>query len=173
VAGVLEEAMTPAVALRTSARPLLAEGHDRAVIASSRTPASAQLPEDEPSAANAGQRDSLRTALRGERTLWRGSSPRTIGFWSARRVSAGVRGGSIEVRRASSAGVDRPQICPVERLGYVSIDGLFDFLERSADRDAEVRSVSTPAGTFPRTSTPAPCRPDMWAVIEARGLRPM
>jgi len=54
-----------------------------------------------------------------------------------------------------------------------SIDGLFDMLERSADHDAAVQVSFDPRWHFPTyIYTRALPGPDMWAVIEARGLRP-
>jgi hypothetical protein len=55
-----------------------------------------------------------------------------------------------------------------------SIDGLFDILERSADRDATVQVSFDPRWHFPTyVYTRASPGPDMWAIIEARGLRPI
>jgi hypothetical protein len=55
-----------------------------------------------------------------------------------------------------------------------SIDGLFDMLERSADRDASVQVSFDPRRHFPTyIYTRALPGPDMWAIIEARGLRPI
>ena len=125
-----------------------------------------------------GQRDSLRTALRGERTLWRASSPPDYRFLLRTGCFCpGVRGWLlIEVRRGQPLRAwDRAgRSAPLSDWDTFSIDGLFDFLERSADRDAEVQVSFDPRWHFPTyVYTRALPGPDMWAVIEARGLRPI
>jgi len=54
-----------------------------------------------------------------------------------------------------------------------SIDGLFDRLEQSADRDAAVQVSFDQRWHFPTyVYTRALPGPDMWGIIEARGFRP-
>ena len=125
-----------------------------------------------------GQRDSLRTALREERTLWRASSPPDYRFLL--RTGCFCPGGRgwllIEVRRGQPLRAwDRAgRSAPLSDWDTFSIDGLFDFLERSADRDAAVQVSFDPRWHFPTyVYTRALPGPDMWAVIEARGLRPI
>jgi len=56
----------------------------------------------------------------------------------------------------------------------LSIDGLFDNLERSADRDGLVQVAFDPRWHFPAyVRTVALPGPDAWAIIEARALRPI
>ncbi len=110
--------------------------------------------------------------------LWRAGSPRDYRFLL--RVACfcpGVRGWLLmEVRS------DRP-LRAWDRTGNavaltdwntLSIDGLFDNLERSADRDGLVQVAFDPRWHFPAyVRTVALPGPDAWAIIEARGLRPI
>src|SRR5437879_4136643 len=125
-----------------------------------------------------GQRDSLRTALSGERALWRASSPPDYRFLARTGCFCpGVRGWLlIEVRRGQPLRAwDRAgRSAALSDWDTFSIDGLFDMLERSADHDAAVQVSFDPGWHFPTyIYTRALPGPDMWAVIEARGLRPI
>ncbi len=125
-----------------------------------------------------GQRDSLRTALRGERALWRASSPPDYRFLVRTGCFCpGVRGWLLmEVRRGQPLRAwDRAgRSAPLRDWDTFSIDGLFDMLERSADHAAAVQVSFDPRWHFPTyIHTRALPGPDMWTVIEARGLRPM
>ncbi len=125
-----------------------------------------------------GQRDSLRTTLRGERALWRASSPPDYRFLVRTGCFCpGMRGWLlVEVRSGQPLRAwDRAgRSAPLSDWDTFSIDGLFDMLERSADHDAAVQVTFDPRWHFPTyIHTRALPGPDMWAVIEARGLRPI
>jgi len=110
--------------------------------------------------------------------LWRASSPPDYRFLVRTGCFCpGVRGWLlIEVRRGQPLRAwDRAgRSAPLSDWDTFSIDGLFDFLERSADRDAAVQVSFDPRWHFPTyVYTRALPGPDMWAVIEARGLRPI
>jgi hypothetical protein len=124
------------------------------------------------------QRDSLRALLRKERALWRARMPRDYAFLL--RVSCfcpGQKGWlSMEVR------ADQP-VRAWDRTGRtvaltdwntLSIDGLFDNLERSIDRDGSVELTFDTRWHFPTyVRTVAFPGPDSWGIIEARGFRPI
>ena len=56
----------------------------------------------------------------------------------------------------------------------LSIDGLFDNLERTADINGVVEVVFDPRWHFPTTvRTVRLPGPDTWSITEARGFRPM
>ncbi len=123
------------------------------------------------------QRDSLHAALRKERELWRSNGPQDYRFLL--RVACFCPGGGqwllMEVRRGQALrawdGAGNSAI--VSDWNTFSIEGLFDNLERSAERDAVVQIAFDPRWHFPayvRTVTPP--GPDSWAIIEARALRP-
>src|SRR6266446_1830756 len=125
-----------------------------------------------------GQRDSLRTALQGERALWRASSPPDYRFLVRTGCFCpGVRGWLLmEVRRGQPLRAwDRAgRSAALSDWDTFSIDGLFDMLERSADHDAAVQVSFDPRWHFPTyIHTRGSPGPDMWAVIEARALRPI
>ena len=63
---------------------------------------------------------------------------------------------------------------PLTDWNTLSVDGLFDNLERNADGDSEIQIAFDPRWHFP-TSVRTVTRPgpDTWGIIEARGLRPM
>ncbi len=125
-----------------------------------------------------GQRDSLHALLRRERELWRAGSPRDYRFLL--RVACfcpGVRGWLLmEVRsdRPLRAWDKTGNAVALTDWNTLSIDGLFDNLERSADRDGLVQVAFDPRWHFPAyVRTVALPGPDAWAIIEARGLRPI
>jgi hypothetical protein len=125
-----------------------------------------------------GQRDSLHALLRKERELWRASGPRDYRFLL--RVGCfcpGPRGwllmevrGSQLVRAWERTG--KP--VPFSDWNTFSVDGFFDNLERSVDRNGMVQINFDPRWHFPSyVHTVALPGPDMWATYEARGLRPI
>jgi uncharacterized protein DUF6174 len=124
-----------------------------------------------------GQRDSLRTALRSERALWRANSLSDYRFLLRTGCFCPGRRGwlLIEVRTGQALRAwDRAgRSAPLSDWDTFSIDGLFDMLERSADRDAAVQVSFDPRWHFPSyVYTRALPGPDMWGIIEARGFRP-
>ena len=124
-----------------------------------------------------GQRDSLRTALRRERALWRANSLSDYQFLLRTGCFCpGQRGWLlIEVRTGQPLRAwDRAgRPAPLSDWDTFSIDGLFDMLERSGDRDAAVQVSFDPRWHFPTyVYTRALPGPDMWKIIEARGFRP-
>jgi hypothetical protein len=124
-----------------------------------------------------GQRDSLRATLRKERSLWRANSLRDYQFLlrvdcfcPGRRgwLSMEVRSGRL-VRAWDGAG----KSAPLNDWNTLSIDGLFDNLERKVDIDGVVQVAFDPRWHFPAyVSTVRLPGPDTWAIIEARALRP-
>jgi len=123
-----------------------------------------------------GQRDSLRATLRKQRALWSAGGVRDYRFLL--RVGCfcpGTRGwllmevrGGQPLRAWDRAG----KAVPITDWNTLSIDGLFDNLERSLDRQGLVDIAFDSRRHFPtyvRTVTlPGP---DSWGIIEARGLR--
>jgi hypothetical protein len=124
-----------------------------------------------------GQRDSLHAALRKERELWRASSP--LGYRFLLRVGCFCPGRGwllMEVRRSQPLRAwDRAgRAAALSDWNTFSIDGLFDNLERSVDRDGVVQVAFDPRWHFPAyVRTVALPGPDAWTIIEARGLRPI
>ena len=122
-------------------------------------------------------RDSLRAVLRKERELWRAISPQDYRFWLRVACFCPGRGWLLmEVRsnqplrawdRAGTAAA-------LSDWNTFSIDGLFEHLERAADRDGVVQVAFDPRWHFPAyVRTVALPGPDAWTIIEARGLRPI
>ena len=63
---------------------------------------------------------------------------------------------------------------PLTDWNTVSIDGLYDNLERGLDNNGEVQIAFDPRWHFPRYFRTAGLRmPDSWSITEARALRPM
>ncbi len=124
-----------------------------------------------------GQRDSLRAALRKERELWRASGPRDYRFLLRVACFCPGRGWLLmEVRSSHPLRAwDRGgQAAALSDWNTFSIDGLFDNLERSVDRDGVVQVAFDPRWHFPAyVRTVALPGPDAWTIIEARGLRPI
>lgn len=123
-----------------------------------------------------GQRDSLRATLRKERELWRANNLRDYQFLL--RVDCfcpGRRGWLLmEVRnsRLLRASDSTGKSAALNDWNTLSIDGLFDNLERKVDIDGVVQVAFDPRWHFPAyVSTVALPGPDRWSVIEARGLR--
>lgn len=124
------------------------------------------------------ERDSLRAVLRRERDLWRGSAPRNYRFeLNVACFCPGVRGWlTMEVRSGQPlrAFDQAGKAVPITDWNTYSIDGLFDHVEGFVDRRASVRVGFDPRWHFPAyVSASFRPGPDMWSVIEARGLRPI
>ena len=124
------------------------------------------------------QRDSLRALLRRERDLWRANNLRDYQFLL--RVGCfcpGIRGWLLmEVRssRLLRARDSAGKSAALNDWNTLSIDGLFDHLERTVDIDGVVEVAFDPRWHFPAyVSTVRLPGPDTWGIIEARGLRPL
>ncbi len=122
----------------------------------------------------AGQRDSFLALLKKERQLWQAGRPRDYRFLS--RVGCfcpGPRGWLvIEVRGSEVRAWDRTGKSVRTDWDTISIDGLFDMLERSADRNDVVQIDFDPRWHFPTyIYTMGRPGPDMWGINEVRGLR--
>jgi hypothetical protein len=124
-----------------------------------------------------GQRDSLLAVLKRERQLWRASRPRDYRFLlQVGCFCPGTRGWLVmEVRGSELRARDRAgKPVPLTDWNTFSIDGLFDMLERSVDRDAVVQVGFDPRRHFPAyVRTVARPGPDAWTIIEAREWRPL
>ena len=128
--------------------------------------------------ATPGQRESLRATLNKERRLWQARKPRDYRFLL--RVGCfcpGTRGWLlIEVRSGQPLRAwDRTgKPAALTDWNTLSIDGLFDSLERSADINGLVRIAFDPRWHFPRyVHTVALPGPDSWSTTEVRGIRPI
>ena len=124
------------------------------------------------------ERQSLRTTLRKERELWQARKPSNYKFllrvgcfcpgtrgWLLMDVRAGLPLRAWD-RTGKSAGLTD--------WNTVSIDGLYDNLERSADINGQVQIAFDPRWHFPKYvySVVLP-GPDAWSTIEVRGFRPI
>lgn len=123
------------------------------------------------------QRDSLLAVLRRERALWRASAPRDYQFQlKVACFCPGVKGWlTMEVRSGQPlrAWDQAGKAVPITDWNTRSVDGLFDHLEGFADVKGSVQVGFDPRWHFPSyISTARLPGPDMWSVIEARGLRP-
>ena len=125
-----------------------------------------------------GQRQSLQATLKKERALWQAKKPRDYRFLL--RVGCfcpGTRGWLlIEVRSGQPLRAwDRAgKSVALTDWNTFSIDGLYDNLERSLDRDARVQIAFDPRWHFPRyVSTVVLPGPDAWSVVEVRAFRPI
>jgi hypothetical protein len=122
------------------------------------------------------ERQSLRATLRKERELWQARKPREYKFllrvgcfcpgtrgWLLMDVRAGLPLRAWD-RAGKSAGLTD--------WNTVSIDGLFDSLERSAGFNGQVQIAFDPRWHFPKYvySVVLP-GPDAWSTIEVRGFR--
>ena len=123
------------------------------------------------------QHKALHALLGKERELWRAAKPSDYRFLL--RVECfcpGVRGWQlVEVRS------DRP-LRAWDRTGKpaaisdwhtVSIDQLYDDLERSVDGNTEVQIAFEPRWHFPTYVRTTAALPDAWSIPQARALRPM
>jgi hypothetical protein len=124
-----------------------------------------------------GQRQSLRAMLRKERALWQARKPHDYRYLL--RVGCfcpGTRGWLlIEVRNSQPlrAWDKSGSPAPLTDWNTLSIDGLYDNLERTVDKEAEVQIAFDPHWHFPRyLRTVALPGPDAWSIVEARALRP-
>jgi hypothetical protein len=124
-----------------------------------------------------GQRDSLQAVLNKERALWRARIPREYQFLL--RVSCfcpGQRGWLLmEVRNGqlTQARDTSGKAVPLSDWNTLSIDKMFDNLERWVERDASVQVAFDPRWHFPvYISTVARPGPDTWGLTEARGFLP-
>ncbi len=122
-------------------------------------------------------RDSLRAVLHRERELWRAGAPPDYRFLL--RVGCfcpGPRGWLLmEVRSGQPLRAWDPagHAASLADWNTFSIEGLFDNLERSVDRDGVVQIAFDPRWHFPAyVHTAALPGPDMWGIFEARALRP-
>jgi hypothetical protein len=124
------------------------------------------------------QRQSLRATIRKERELWQSGKPRDYRYLL--RVGCfcpGTRGWLLmEVRSGQPLRAwDRTgKSVGLTDWNTVSIDGLYDNLERSVDFNGEVQIAFDPRWHFPRhVYTVTLPGPDSWSITEARALRPM
>jgi hypothetical protein len=124
------------------------------------------------------QRQSLRATIRKERELWQSGKPRDYRYLL--RVGCfcpGTRGWLLmDVRSGQPLRAwDRTgKSVGLTDWNTVSIDGLYDNLERSADINGEVQIAFDPRWHFPRyVRTVTLPGPDAWSITEARALRPM
>jgi hypothetical protein len=124
------------------------------------------------------QRQSLRATIRKERELWQSGKPRDYRYLL--RVGCfcpGTRGWLLmEVRSSQPLRAwDRTgKSVGLTDWNTLSIDGLYDNLERLAGINGEVQIAFDPRWHFPRyVRTVALPGPDSWSITEARALRPM
>jgi len=125
-----------------------------------------------------GQRESLRATVRRQRALWQARKPSDYRFLL--RVSCfcpGTRGWLLmEVRSGKlvRAWDTSGRSVPLTDWNTVSIDGLYDILERGLDNNGEVQIAFDPRWHFPRYFRTSGLRmPDSWSITDARALRPM
>jgi hypothetical protein len=125
-----------------------------------------------------GDRESLRTTMKKERELWRSTKPRDYRFLL--RVGCfcpGTRGWLLmEVRSGQPLRAwDRTgRSVALTDWNTLSVDGLYDYLERRIDGGGTVQIDFDPVWHFPRfISTNAVRGPDAWSVTEALSLRPL
>ena len=124
------------------------------------------------------QRQSLRATIRKERELWQAGKPRDYRYLL--RVGCfcpGTRGWLLmEVRSGQPLRAwDRTgKSVGLTDWNTVSIDGLYDNLERTAGINGEALIAFDPRWHFPRyvRSVTLP-GPDAWSITEARALRPI
>jgi hypothetical protein len=126
----------------------------------------------------AEERQALGTAIRRERELWRSSKPRNYRFLL--RVGCfcpGTRGWLLmEVRNGEPLRAWDRTGRPVALTDWntVSIDGLYDNLAHSADRDGVVQIDFDRRWHYPTyIRTNAARGPDAWSVTDARALQPL
>lgn len=124
------------------------------------------------------ERESLRATLRKERGLWQAGKPRDYQFllrvgcfcpgtrgWLLMEVQSGQ-----PLRAWNRAG----KSVSLTDWNTFTIDNLYDNLERSLDRNSEVRIAFDPRWHFPtHVSTVVLPGPDAWSIIEVRGFRPL
>lgn len=123
-------------------------------------------------------RESLRAMIKRERALWTAARPQNYRFLL--RVDCfcpGPRGWQlIQVRgvQAVQAWDKTGQPATLNDWNTVSIDALYDNLERSVDGDGVVQIVFDPRWHFPtHLYTNAARVPDSWGDVRATRLRPL
>ena len=123
------------------------------------------------------QRQALRATLKKERELWQARKPRDYRFLL--RVGCfcpGTRGWLLmDVRDSKLVRAwDRTgRSVPLTDWNTLSIDGLYDNLERSAGINGQAQIAFDPRWHFPRyVSTVVSPGPDTWSIVEVRGFRP-
>lgn len=124
------------------------------------------------------ERETLHTTLRRERALWQARKPRDYRFLL--RVGCfcpGTRGWLLmEVRNGQlfRAWDTKGRSVDLTDWNTVSIDKMYDNLERGIDTNGEVQIAFDPQWHFPRYVRTSGLRmPDSWSITEARALRPM
>ena len=123
------------------------------------------------------ERTALRATIKKERELWQARKPRDYKFLL--RVGCfcpGTRGWLLmEVRDSKLVRAwDRTgKSVPLTDWNTLSIDGLYDSLDRSTDINGQVQIAFDPRWRFPRfVHTVVAPGPDAWSTIEVRGFRP-
>ena len=124
------------------------------------------------------QRDSLRATIKRERDLWRAQAPRNYRFLiNVACFCPGPRGWQLmEVRSGQplKAWDGAGKAASLTDWNTVSIDQMFDNLEKSAGRDGMMRVGFDPTWHYPTYAYTSAARvPDSWGVFEARALRPI
>lgn len=125
----------------------------------------------------AAQRQSLYALIRKERELWRAAKPGEYRFLL--RVDCfcpGVRGWLlIEVRknRPLRAWDKTGKSVTITDWNTISIDDLYENLERYADQSAEVQITFDPRWHFPGFVRTSAGMPDTWSITQLRALRPL
>jgi enterochelin esterase family protein len=124
-----------------------------------------------------GQREALRAMLKKERALWQAGKPPDYKFLL--RVGCfcpGTRGWLVmDVRSGQPLRAwDRTgKSVALTDWNTLSIDGLYDNLERSIDRNGQVQIAFDPRWHFPKfVHTVVLPGPDSWSTTEVRGFRP-
>jgi hypothetical protein len=124
------------------------------------------------------ERTALRATIERHRELWRSAKPANYGFLL--RVSCfcpGPRGWLwVEVRglKAVRAWDRNGGALSLTDWNTISIDDLYDNLERGVDRDGEVQIDFDSRWNYPSyVRTNAARVPDSWSILDARALRPL
>ena len=126
----------------------------------------------------AGMRDTLRRIVDAQRRLWQAGAPTAYRFLlRVQCFCPGQRGWVlIEAREGKPfrAWYNTGQPASLTDWSVLSVDALYDNLQRSVERDARVQVAFDPRWHFPAyTSTTASTRlPDTWSIVEARAFRP-
>jgi len=123
------------------------------------------------------ERERLFAAIRKERELWRSAKPRDYRYLL--RVGCfcpGTRGWLLMEVRAGQPlrawdRTGRP--ASLTDWNTLSIEVLYDNLERWFDRNSEVQIAFDPRWHFPSYIRTSMRLPDSWSVTEARALRPI
>jgi len=124
------------------------------------------------------EREALRTTIKKERELWQARKPHDYRFLL--RVGCfcpGTRGWLLmDVRDSKLVRAwDRTgKSVPLTDWNTLSIDGLYDNLDRSTDINGQVQIAFDPRWHFPRfVHTVVAPGPDAWSTVEVRGFRPI